>query len=52
MIFEKWLLKPDYSTEEIWRYFANNKNKKWVIYTNSSFKDISKIEDYSNVNHR
>lgn len=47
--FEKWLIKPDYSTEEIWRYFANPTNKKWVIYTDSSFKDISKIEDYLNI---
>lgn len=47
--FEKQILKPDYSTEEIGRYFANDKNKKWVIYTDSSFKDISKISNYPNI---
>ncbi len=47
--FEKSIIKPDYSTEEIWRYYANKNNKKYVIYTDSSFKDISKIEDYPNI---
>lgn len=47
--FERWLVKPDFSTEEIWRYFANSTNKKYVIYTDSSFKDISKIEDYPSI---
>lgn len=47
--FEEWIIKPDFSTEEIWRYFADSKNKKYVIYTDSSFKEISKIEDYPNI---
>ncbi|MGE4443479.1 MAG: Eco57I restriction-modification methylase domain-containing protein [Candidatus Altimarinota bacterium] len=47
--FEKSIIKPDYSTEEIGRYYANKNNKKYVIYTDSSFKDISKIEDYPNI---
>ena len=31
------------------RYYGNPANKEWVIYTDSSFKDEKKIEDYPNV---
>ena len=31
------------------RYYGNPANKEWVIYTDSSFKDEKKIENYPNV---
>jgi hypothetical protein len=36
---EKKLIKPYYTTEELGRYFANPKNKYWIIYTGSEFKN-------------
>lgn len=47
--FEKNIIKPLYNTEQFSRYYWNNKNKEYVIYTDSSFKDISKIENYPNI---
>ncbi len=43
------IIKPSYTTEEIGRYYANQKNKEWVIYTDSSFKDSDKIKLYPNI---
>ncbi len=43
------LIKPYYTTSELFRYHGNPKNKKWIIYTDSSFKDKSKIKDYPNI---
>ena len=43
------LIKPSYTTKELHRYYGNPANKEWVIYTDSSFKDKKKIEDYPNV---
>ena len=46
------LIKPLYTTKEIERYKSNILNEYWVIYTDSSFKDISKIKLYPNLkNH-
>ena len=40
---ERKLIKPFYSTEEISRYFANDKNKLWIIYSNKEVtKNINK----------
>jgi len=41
---EKELVKPFYTTSELHSYYGNKKNKYWIIYTNSSFKDESKME--------
>lgn len=50
--FEKTLLKPLYFTDKIFRYSWNHENNYSIIYTNSSFKDIDKINDYPNIkNH-
>ena len=50
--FEKTLLKPLYFTDKIFRYSWNKKNNYSIIYTNSSFKEINKINDYPNIkNH-
>ncbi len=43
------LIKPSYTTKELQRYRGNPKNQEWVIYTDSSFKDERKIEDYPNI---
>ncbi len=43
------IIKPEYTTKEIDRYFANNKNTRWTIYTNSSFKEPNKINNYPNI---
>lgn len=40
------LLKPVYTTDEVSRYYSNEDNKIWVIYTDSSFKDITKMNEY------
>jgi len=46
---EKAIIKPSYSAKEIFRFGANTINSEWVIYTNSSFKDISKLDKYPNI---
>ena len=43
---EKSLLKPFYTTKELFRYSANHKNKFWIIYTDSSFKDPNKMKEF------
>ena len=49
---EKELVKPFYTTTELLQYFGNPKNRLWIIYTNSSFKDEQKILPYPNIkNH-
>jgi adenine-specific DNA-methyltransferase len=46
---EKKLVKPYYTTNELFKYFGEPKNKYWVIYTDSSFKDPRKIRTYPNL---
>ncbi|MDT0678303.1 Eco57I restriction-modification methylase domain-containing protein [Autumnicola musiva] len=49
---EKDLIKPFYTTNEFGRHYGDRRNNLWVIYTDSSFKDVRKIEDFPNVkNH-
>ena len=49
---ENELLKPLYTSNELQRYNANNNNKNWLIYTDSSFKNKRKIESFPNIkNH-
>ena len=43
------LIKPLYTSKEIDRYFTSKNNENWVIYTDSSFKDKSKIEQFPNL---
>ena len=43
------LVRPEYNTGQIGRYFANDKNNNWVIYTGSSFKKIESITPYPNI---
>jgi len=49
---EKELLKPFYTTSELLQYYGNPKNKFWIIYTDSSFKEEQKILPYPKIkNH-
>ena len=43
------IIKPSYTTEQIRKWYADSKNKEWVIYTDSSFKDSDKINSYPNI---
>ncbi len=43
------LIKPAYTTKELHKWYGEVQNKDWVIYTDSSFKDISKINAYPNL---
>ena len=46
------IIKPEYTTKELNKYYTNKRNKHWVIYTESCFKDTEKIKEYSNIkNH-
>lgn len=46
------LIKPHYTTKELFRWYGNTKNKEWVIYTDSTFKNRNKIKEYPNIkNH-
>jgi len=46
---ESALIKPFYTTCELQKWLGNPTNEKWVIYTDSSFKDKKKIEEYPNI---
>jgi len=43
------LIKPEYTTKELFKYYANSRNRYWVIYTDSSFKNPHKIKKYPNI---
>lgn len=40
------LIKPSYTTKELHKWYADSENKEWVIYTDSEFKNLKKINDY------
>ncbi|MBT4456251.1 N-6 DNA methylase [Candidatus Peregrinibacteria bacterium] len=49
---EKTLIKPYYTTGELIRYSGDSKNKYWIIYTSSKFKNPKKMKPYPNIkNH-
>lgn len=43
------LVKPSYTTKELHKWYGDSINKEWCIYTDSSFKNIKKIDDYPNI---
>lgn len=43
------LVKPSYTTKELKKWYGDAKNKEWVIYTDSSFKDTDKMANYPNI---
>ena len=42
------IIKPLYTTEELGRWSGNRSNKKWIIYTDTSFK-AHKMKDFPNI---
>jgi len=46
---EKELIKPFYTTSELERFYGCNKNKYWLIYTDSRFKHTQHIKPYPNI---
>ncbi len=46
---ERKLIKPFYTTSELERFYGDNKNSLWVIYTDSSFKSESAMKSYPNL---
>jgi adenine-specific DNA-methyltransferase len=42
---ERELLKPYYTTKELLKYYGNKINKNWIIYTDSSYKDSSRMDN-------
>jgi hypothetical protein len=47
--FEKGLIKPFFSTVELNRYYGDSNNNNWVIYTDSSFKQLNSIKPYPKI---
>ena len=46
------IIKPYYTSEQLQKYYGSQKNKYWIIYTDSSFKNKKKISPYPNIkNH-
>jgi len=43
------LIKPYFTTKELFKYYGENKNNKWIIYTDSTFKNPEKIIPYPNI---
>ncbi|MDI9358649.1 MAG: N-6 DNA methylase [Phycisphaerales bacterium] len=43
------LIKPYYTTEQLSRYYVDTKNKYWIIYTTSEFKNPQSILPYPNI---
>lgn len=43
------LIRPLYTSNEINRYKSENKNKYWIIYTSSKFKNSNEIKPYPNI---
>lgn len=43
------LVKPYYTTDEVTRFYCNHKNRFWLIYTASEFKNPEAIKPYPNI---
>ena len=43
------LIQPYFTTEQIHRYYTDNNNTQWMIYTDSSFKNADKMKDYPHI---
>jgi len=43
---EKELVKPFYTSTELYKYYGNENNKLWVIYTTSKFKNKNAMNPY------
>lgn len=43
------LIKPYFTSEQFSKYWANSKNKLWIIYTDSQFRNPDNIKPYPNI---
>ena len=44
------LIKPYYTTDQLFRYYSkNNSNTFWLIYTDSTFKNVEKMNRYPSI---
>ncbi len=44
------LIKPYYTTDQLFRYYSkNNTNTLWMIYTDSTFKNVEKMKHYPKI---
>ena len=43
------LIKPSYTTKDLRKWYGNQNNNEWVIYTDSSFKNPQNIKSYPNL---
>ena len=46
---EKRIIKPYFTTEQIGRYYTIPSNSKWLIYTDSSFKQVNSMDNYPHI---
>ncbi len=46
---KKDLIRPHYTSKQLFKYSADSKNEEWVIYTTSNFKKAKNIEAYPNI---
>ena len=46
---EESLIKPFFSSDEIFRFHTLNKNKSWIIYTDSQYKNIHSMDQYPHI---
>lgn len=46
---EKSIIKPYFSTEQVGRYYTIPSNSKWLIYTDSSFKEADSMDNYPHI---
>jgi adenine-specific DNA-methyltransferase len=46
---EKTLIKPYFTSDQIFRYYTSEHNAMWMIYTDSSFKDSHSLNSYPHI---
>ncbi len=46
---EESLIKPFFSSDEIFRFYTSNKNRSWIIYTDSQYKNIHSMDQYPHI---
>ena len=46
---EESLIKPFFSSDEIFRFYTSNKNKFWIIYTDSQYKNNHSMDQYPHI---
>lgn len=45
------IVKPLYTSNEINRYYTQRENRNWIIYADSSFRDVKKMDNYPNLKY-